>query len=108
MRVENAKDLSGDRVLCRKPSKKLLLTQILFGELPIHKIENADEKALHASIVRSVEQIMDTKKKLAEAANERDRDFWTNKCNVLEDAIDQAVYRLYDLTPDEIKLIENS
>ena len=41
-------------------------------------------------------------------ANERDREFWTNKCDKLESDIDNAVYKLYALTPDEIKLIESA
>ena len=34
---------------------------------------------------------MDAKKKLAQAVNERDRDFWTNKCDKLESDIDTAI-----------------
>ena len=37
-----------------------------------------------------------------------DREFWTNKCEKLEFDINRAVYSLYALTPDEIKLIENA
>ena len=36
------------------------------------------------------------------------RDFWANKCDKLESDIDTAVYKLYDLTQDEISLIENA
>ncbi|CAN5150494.1 hypothetical protein BH20ACI2_BH20ACI2_18170 [soil metagenome] len=51
---------------------------------------------------------MEAKKKLAAAAaNERDRDFWTNKCEIQESTINTAVYKLYDLTEDEIALIES-
>ncbi|CAN5623347.1 hypothetical protein BH24ACI3_BH24ACI3_10590 [soil metagenome] len=51
---------------------------------------------------------MDAKVKLNAAGNERDREFWSNKCEMLENTIDNAVYKLYDLTPEEIKLIENA
>ena len=61
---------------------------------------------MHDLIVRSVEQIMEAKPKLATAASEREREFWQNKCDSLESAIDRAVYSLYDLTLDEIALIE--
>ncbi len=83
---------------------------VYLKDFPIREIEanNTNEKALHDLIVRSVDQIMEAKKKLAAAANERDRDFWTNKCDKLESDIDTAVYKLYDLTPDEIALIENA
>lgn len=76
--------------------------------LPIVPIDfnNADEKAMHDLIVGSVEQIMEAKPKLAAAASERDRDFWQNKCDVLEKTIDDTVYKLYGLTQDEIGLVE--
>ncbi len=61
---------------------------------------------MHKLIVRSVEQIMEAKPKLAAAATDRDRDFWQNKCDSLESAIDRAVYSLYGLTDDEIRLVE--
>ncbi len=64
--------------------------------------------ALRDLIVRSVEQILEAKVKLNEAVSESDRDFWEGKCDSLEHTIDNAVYKLYDLTPDEIKLIENA
>ena len=86
----------------------MLIGDIRNFPIPLFDLENADEKALHNLIVRSVEQIIAAKRKLAQAANERDRDFWTNKCDKLESDIDQAVYRLYDLEDEEIRLIENS
>ena len=51
---------------------------------------------------------MEARQKLAAAATDRDRDFWQNKCNALERTIDNAVYKLYGLTPDEIWLIEKT
>lgn len=68
----------------------------------------ADEKAKHDLIVRWVEEIMKAKTRLAEARNDSDVEFWTNKCQKLESDINTAVYSLYALTDDEIKLIESS
>ncbi|MGQ0541392.1 MAG: hypothetical protein ACT4O9_06025 [Blastocatellia bacterium] len=62
---------------------------------------------MHDVIVRAVEQTMEAKPKLAATERERERDFWQGKCDTLERTIDEAVYKLYDLTPDEIKLVEN-
>lgn len=80
------------------------------AQIPIAPIEltNPTEKALHDAIVRWVEQIMDAKQKQAVAVSERDVEFWANKCNMLENEIDNAVYKLYALTPDEIKLVESA
>lgn len=44
--------------------------------------------------------------RLAAAASEREREFWQSKCDSLERTIDDAVYKLYNLTPDEIRLVE--
>ncbi len=84
------------------------VTIFSLAQLPIHVIDhtNADEKAMHDVIVRSVEQIMEAKPRLAAAASERDREFWQGKYDSLESDIDDAVYKLYDLTPDEIALVE--
>ena len=51
---------------------------------------------------------MNAKAKLADARNDSDVEFWTNKCEKLESDINTAVYSLYALTPDEIKLIEGA
>ena len=51
---------------------------------------------------------MKAKAKLAEARNDSDAEFWTNKCEKLESDINTAVYSLYGLTREEIRLIENS
>ena len=45
---------------------------------------------------------------LDEARNDGEREFWTNKCNVIERNIDNVVYDLYDLSKTERDLIENS
>lgn len=79
------------------------------GRLPIKvpdSVNEPSEKLQHDLIVRSVEQIMKAKQKLAAATTERDRDFWQGKCDVLERTIDEAVYKLYDLTPEEIAIVE--
>lgn len=86
------------------------MNQSYLEKLPICSVDhtNADEKAGHDVIVRSVEQIIEAKPKLAAAAAERDREFWQGKCDTLERTIDEAVYNLYNLTPDEIRLVEGN
>ena len=77
---------------------------------PIRQIDpnNADEKANHGLIVHAVEQIMDAKAKLATAKNDGERQHLTDKCEKYESDINNAVYSLYNLTADEIKLVESS
>ena len=64
--------------------------------------------AKHDLIVHAVEQIMDAKAKLATAKNDGERQHLTDKCEKYETDINNAVYSLYNLTADEIKLVESS
>ena len=79
-------------------------------QLPIRVIsgDSPSSKAKHGLIVHAVEQIMDAKAKLATAKNDGEREFLTNKCEKYETDINNAVYSLYDLTPEEIKLVEGN
>lgn len=83
---------------------------VYFKDFPIHKInlKNSTDKSNHDNLIRLVEQIMTAKSKLNEARNDGEREFYTNKCNMLEDAIDNIVYDLYDLSEAERDLIKNS
>jgi hypothetical protein len=85
-------------------------TKQYFGELPIHNINFSDkaDKARHDKMVQLVEQMMQAKQLSLTPRNERDKDFYENKCAALDRQIDRLVYELYDLTDDEIALIENA
>jgi hypothetical protein len=40
------------------------------------------------------------------ACRERDKTFYESKCATLDRQIDNLVYELYDLTPEEIAIVE--
>lgn len=73
----------------------LELSKIFFEKLPIPKIDSTN-KALSDEIISLVEQILDSKAKDP-----------TTDTKELESKIDFLVYKLYHLTKDEIKIIEN-
>jgi adenine-specific DNA-methyltransferase len=52
--------------------------------------------------------MLETKKQLASAQTERDKTFYESKCATLDRQIDNLVYELYDLTPEEIGIVESS
>ena len=52
--------------------------------------------------------MLEAKKQLGAAQTEGDKNFLENKCASLERQIDNLVYKLYDLTEEEIKIVENS
>ena len=54
------------------------------------------------------DQMLDAKQQLAAARSERDKTFYESKCASLDRQIDNLVYELYDLTPDEIAIVEGA
>jgi len=50
--------------------------------------------------------MLEAKKQLASARTERDKNFYESKCATLDRQIDTLVYELYDLTPEEIAIVE--
>jgi type I restriction-modification system DNA methylase subunit len=85
-------------------------TKQYFGELPIRLIDfsNSADKARHDRMVALVEQMLAAKKQLAGAQSDKDKDFYTNRCDGLDRQIDTLVYDLYALTPAEIKIVEGA
>ena len=79
-------------------------------QLPIRAIDftNAADKAAHDKLVHLVEQMLEAQRELAGAVTERDTNRATNKIASLDSRIDQLVYELYDLTADEIAVVETS
>ncbi|WP_141050871.1 Eco57I restriction-modification methylase domain-containing protein [Aliarcobacter cryaerophilus] len=98
---------------------KILVKDI--RNLPIPKIDEESQKPfinLVDEILEAKQKIKDYKPLLDEAIknNNFDREIALKKelenleniCTTNEKTIDQMVYKLYDLTPDEIKIVENS
>ncbi|MBP7497444.1 MAG: Eco57I restriction-modification methylase domain-containing protein, partial [Bacteroidales bacterium] len=75
---------------------------------PISKIniQNQLEKSKHDKLVQLVEQIIKAKKQLQSAKTERDKSYFELRCKDIDRQIDKIVYELYDLTPDEIDIVE--
>ncbi len=67
---------------------------------------NPVDKARHDQIVALVEQMLAAKKQRAAAQSDKDKDFYTHRCDGLDRQIDALVYDLYALTPAEIKIVE--
>ncbi|MGA3142242.1 MAG: TaqI-like C-terminal specificity domain-containing protein [Verrucomicrobiota bacterium] len=80
------------------------------ASLPIPRInlEDPPDKARHDRMVELVEQMLAAKKQLAGAQSDKDKDFYTNRCDGLDRQIDALVYDLYALNPAEIKIVESA
>lgn len=78
------------------------------ARLPIRAINFADtdEKAAHDKMVALVGQMLEAKKYLQTARTDKDKNFYQDRCNALDRQIDKLVYWLYNLTDDEILIVE--
>lgn len=79
-------------------------------QIPVRPIDFSKpaERTLHDKMVSLVEQMLDTKEQLRQARADRDRNFYENKCAMLDRQIDMLVYELYGLSVEEIKIVECS
>jgi hypothetical protein len=79
-------------------------------KVPIRPVDLAQpaDKARHDRMVELVEQMLAARKQLAGAQSDKDKDFYTNRCDGLDRQIDTLVYDLYALTPAEIEIVEGA
>ncbi|MDQ2975183.1 MAG: restriction endonuclease subunit M, partial [Acidobacteriota bacterium] len=85
-------------------------TKQYFGELPIHVVDFADAKgrAEHDKMVELVERVIAAKKEWTEAEDDYEKRRLDLFCSDLDREIDRLVYQLYELTEDEIAIVEGS
>jgi type I restriction-modification system DNA methylase subunit len=76
-------------------------------QLPIHAIDfsNRQEKARHDQLVALVERMLGAKK-LEAGASRHPAEIATRKCAALDRQINELVYELYELTEEEMRLVE--
>ena len=79
-----------------------------FYNIPKIDFSNKTETVFHDNFVRLVEQILEAKKQLQQAKTEGDKNYLVRKCERIDKEIDELVYKLYGLTEDEIKIVEES
>ena len=79
-------------------------------QLAVHRInfDDAAEKQQHDAIVARVEEMLELQKEYAVAAREKlpRADTLKRKIDAVDAEIDAAVYRLYDLSVEEIRVVE--
>ncbi|HPH03719.1 MAG TPA: Eco57I restriction-modification methylase domain-containing protein, partial [Spirochaetota bacterium] len=66
------------------------------------------DKVQKEEIIRNVEQIIDIIKRSMTMSNESDKNLLWQRLRSIEQSVNEQVYQLYDLTPEEIKIIEES
>jgi type I restriction-modification system DNA methylase subunit len=74
--------------------------------IPILDLSQKTDKTKHDNLVSLVDKMLDLKKKEAAELSEHLKTIITRQIDAVDKAIDTAVYELYNLNEDEIKVIE--
>jgi type I restriction-modification system DNA methylase subunit len=69
-------------------------------------IPNSPSEEIKSKIISFVEQILATQTEIQSVKTETDKNLFQKKCDMIDDQIDRLVYKLYDLTEEEIKVVE--
>ncbi|MCK4295938.1 MAG: N-6 DNA methylase [Candidatus Marinimicrobia bacterium] len=89
-----------------------LHTYVITGvlQLPIRVINFADpaDKSRHDKMVALVEQMLDLNKRLALVQGQHEKTLLKRQIEATDRQIDKLVYELYELTEEEIRLIEET
>jgi hypothetical protein len=77
-------------------------------QLPIRRVDfsDPDDVARHDRMVELVERMLSLHERLAEAKIEQERSIIQHQIDTTDEQIDQLVYGLYDLTDEEIEIVE--
>jgi type I restriction-modification system DNA methylase subunit len=84
------------------------LNKYYLENLPIRTIDfnNPGDVKMHDEMVHLVDRMMDLKKRYYETSDERLRQQLDHAINATDEQIDHLVYKLYNLTDDEISVVE--
>ncbi len=87
---------------------KVLATNLKL--IPIREIDFSNKKDVynHNKIVSMVEQMLKIQKKYHNAKTENEIKMFKKQIDILDNQIDQLVYKLYGLTEEEIRVVEDS
>ena len=91
---------------CTAAFPQIKVSQLRDLPLPNLTLSHPADKARHDKLVGLVDQMLAAKSALPQAQSERDKEFYANKCATLDLQIDALVYELYELTAEEIKIVE--
>ncbi|OQW93528.1 MAG: restriction endonuclease subunit R [Beggiatoa sp. IS2] len=83
---------------------------VYFKDFPIRSIDfnNRTDKTCHDQIVQLVEQMLELHQQLALAKDPPTKKFLARQIEATDRQIDQLVYTLYDLTAEEIEIVEDT
>jgi len=87
--------------------------KVLIGDIrsfPIPKIElnKSNDKLRHDKMVQLVDQMLELNKQLPNAKTDHEKTLIQRQIDATDKQIDKLVYELYDLTPEEIAIVERA
>jgi len=87
---------------------RLLQQKIYIETIPVRTldIENPEEKKKYFNMVKLVEQMLQLNKDLQKAKTSHKKEVIQRQINATDKQIDKLVYKLYDLTEEEIAIVE--
>ncbi len=79
-------------------------------KLPIRNIDFSDPQdvARHDQMVNLVERMLDLNKRLSETKTSHEKNLLQRQIETTDKQIDRLVYEIYELTEEEIKIVEES
>src|SRR2546423_2133340 len=88
----------------------IALNRQYIEQLPIRTINFSDkaDRARHDRIVSLVEAMLHAKRQLQTTRSDRDRDHYEAECAALDRQLDELVYELYEMTADDIAIVEGT
>ena len=75
---------------------------------PYIDLTNSKDKQIHDSLVYLVDQMLQTQKEYHNIKSDADKNLYEQTINLLDKKIDEIVYKLYDLSENEIQLIKEN
>ena len=81
------------------------ITIFSLSQIPVRTFDAPD---IRARMIVLVDQMLRATRAKAEAQTEKDKTYYSAKCNALDKQIDALVYELYGLTEEEVALVEAS
>ena len=76
--------------------------------MPLVDLSKKSDKEIHDKLVNLVDSIIEINKKLNNEKNPDSATMLRRQVEALDDEIDRIVYKLYDLSKEEIKVVENN
>jgi len=83
-------------------------SKLINSRIPSIDFSNPKEKKMHDDLVAMVDKMLNLQKKYHSARLEQDKKLYKTQIDLLDHQIDSLVYKLYALTEEDIKIVEES